>query len=287
MHIIERRRRARYSRDAGLMPFRNPSPFGPVNHVSFCSTDRMFHVIFRYSPIPGDGRYLEIVHKIRSVPQKDHYEPVSHLANSVPQMCTEDRRDIISMWAMGDIDLDDMVGIVESVPELQAGWVRPEVGKFKEIAGLDKSDLPFLDRDWNKKERDAWYKGAWLSGKGGTLELAVDVPNDVLGDIAEKIRREATEISICRQDDETRIRFLWSAPRPGFEDTRKHVRNLMDGLPGVLQGAIPRRPRLSFAAGNRTPRCPARIYGRSHSFPSSRLNFCGGRLRRGATLIVF
>lgn len=152
--------RASYSRDSGLMGFVNPScnPADPVRCVSFCSVDTMFHVYMGQNPFINDASGKIAAERLESAVKSyngawpgctrgSHYDRITGTSNRW-----------LLVWGPGKIDLDDMVEIVNSVPELQTStWLREKVGDLKVEAGIDRGDLPFLDHDRNPYNR--YYDG--------------------------------------------------------------------------------------------------------------------------------
>ena len=194
------RQRARYSQNAGLMRFKNPSGDGPLAAARFCSVDSMFHIDMRYSSFPADdsadfsGTYGVIRTDIK------HAIQIACGHGLIPFGENSGKGTLLSIWSVGDIDLEDMTTIIEGIPELQANWLRTEVNALKIRAGLSPDDLPYLDRDWNHREgsyvtggefvRREWYSSGWMSAKGGTLKFDAGAPPEILATVSEGLRRK-------------------------------------------------------------------------------------------------
>lgn len=213
---MDQRPRARYSINSSLMGFSNPLRKGPVDRVSFCVVDTMYHIFFRYDPLRQDDNFYSIGKKIREANIKQNGTDPSPAVSE-----SSGGGFIMSVWFPGSVDFEDLVAIVESVPELKAGWLRPAFEKFKTSCGLEKTDPPFFDRDINQGEGDApdWYKGGWFSAKGGTVKLA-ELP-DVLEDAFKK--SGAILQPAVSSEDGFSLRFTWKKAQ---ENTRKSMERI-------------------------------------------------------------
>jgi hypothetical protein len=208
----------------------------------------MFHIDMRYSSFPADdsadfsGTYGVIRTDIK------HAIQIACGHGLIPFGENSGKGTLLSIWSVGDIDLEDMTTIIEGIPELQANWLRTEVNALKIRAGLSPDDLPYLNRDWNHREgsyvtggefvRREWYSSGWMSAKGGTLKFDAGAPPEILATVSEGLRRKgATGTFGCFTMDKQTLRFLWNRPHADFWETRNAVREITDCLPRVPRSA--------------------------------------------------
>lgn len=242
-----KRLRARYPSENGLMGFSNPSSDGPVKFVSFCSVDTMFHIYLRYNPL-DDRDYFDIAQRVSKVVEdySGNWPGPARDLRYAGQGKTDEC--LLSLWFPGDIDLEDMVLMVDSIPELQtSGWLRNGVDALKERAGLAKDDLPFLvhysDNNFVAMDRDlhlyrpTFFDSAWLSAAGGTLEFAADTTDGAIQSVVQAFTAAGAITSSPLNHegekgkyDGLRLRFHWNQLMKDAWASSDRVQEILNSL---------------------------------------------------------
>lgn len=230
------RPRAIYNKYGGKIDFSNPSQEGPINFVSFCVKDSMYHVNFRphvpMKEIQNMAEYIRASNKF-----------YNGVAPSIEG--TESTR---SFWYPGNIDLDDLAPILQPIHNLQADWLQGEVNKLKIKAALNPNDLPFLDRFENAQvtkygedglAQNAWYKRGVVSANGGTIYFHGSTPPELLQTVQTELGKH-TSTQVRRLELRGRglpIFFLWHEPVADAAKTEEKFRTIMSTIDApILEG---------------------------------------------------
>lgn len=250
---MQYRQRAQYSSDTALLGFPNPAKTGPLDIVKFCSVDTMFHLFLRRSPYDGDDDFRNIARRVHQAVydyNRNHPGVACDLRSSLKH--PGQKECLMSVWFPGDIDLEDMVCVINSIPELKSsGWLRGSVDQLKEEAGLISEDLPFLNRYFNKHssggfcETDPlvpWFKAGWLSGKGGTLYFHQKTPQPVIDHIAKTMQAAGSSVSFMHDTHRPwvrpsclSLRFYWQETKSTCYKTFDTVQACLEQIPDVIQ----------------------------------------------------
>ncbi|MDX2027064.1 MAG: hypothetical protein SFW62_00320 [Alphaproteobacteria bacterium] len=234
--------RAHYSH--GIIGFHNPLREAALQTVSFCPSDTMYHLRLHHSPIEDDSNCKQIAAKTREA-------NLAH--NGVDTNPTHDDK-IISVWFPGNVDLEDMVAIVERVPELNADWLRPEFNKLKIACGLTADDFPYLDRDENYQGcggNPRWYHEGWISAKGGTLLFSPYADEQDLILFAELMTAEGTICKPLTEYHEGRsylaMPFHWAQALDDVYKTKQKLRGLFQTVVASRPESVGRTERFKCA----------------------------------------
>ncbi len=245
-----KRERAIYSSETALMPFSNPSAQGPLGRVMFCSVDTMFHLMLRASPLPQDDDFTGIarlVHEAVRAHNGNHPGVAREIRPGGRQF--KQKECLLSVWFPGQIDLEDMVCIVDSIPELDSGWLRSAVDQLKEEAGLASEDLPFLNRYFNDNSSQyrfsedsktgAWFTHGWFSAKGGTAYFEPATPAQVLESVAQCLQDAASTTWGQQKNRDgvecVSLRVIWNQPRGGVHKSFNEIHSRFLSIPGVYE----------------------------------------------------
>ncbi len=243
--IIDRRRRAHYSNALGPIGFLNPGD-GPLQSVRMCIVDTMFHVCLRHDPLENLADPIENWTLRKSLMNSNiavnGTEPAIGLAEWVDHEGSGLR---LEMWHPGSVDLEDMVRIIENVPQLEGAWLRAALQSRNLEAGLKAEDLPHFDGDANPVYAgwggdNGFYSHSWISAKGGTIHFKDNTPQNLMADIQRRMELKDAEVgpaainNICGRKNTISLRFIWNEAKKNIGKTRHEIHEVLDHTPGMI-----------------------------------------------------
>lgn len=241
---IDRRNRAHYSNALGPIGFFNPGD-GPLHSVRMCIVDTMFHVCLHHDPLENHDDPIEHWTLRKSLMNSNSAVNGTEPAIGLAEWEDRDGSGLrLEIWYPGSVDLEDMVKIIENVPQLEGAWLRAALQKKNIEAGLEAKDFPHFDGDANPvyagwDGNNGFYLRSWISAKGGTMYFKADTPPSLITELQRQMELKNAQldpavINADGRNSAISLRFVWNGAKKNIRATRQAVHEVLDHTPGVI-----------------------------------------------------